>query len=96
MNLTEWAHAQGIHVTTAYCWYREGMLPVPAREAGLLILVSPGTAAVPPARGGGGLYARVSCHDQKAGLDRRVARLPAWAARPACPWSGPGPGSGPG
>ena len=32
MNLTEWAHAQGIHVTTAYRWYRVGMLPVPARK----------------------------------------------------------------
>jgi hypothetical protein len=27
VNLTEWAHAQGIHVTTAYRWYREGTLP---------------------------------------------------------------------
>ena len=27
MNLTEWTHAQGIHVTTAYRWYREGALP---------------------------------------------------------------------
>ncbi len=32
MNLTEWPHAQGIHVTTAYRWYREGTLPVPARS----------------------------------------------------------------
>ena len=77
----EWAHAQGIHVTTAYRWYREGVLPVPARKAGRLILVSPDMAAVPSAQGGAGLYARVSCHDQKAGLDRQVARLPAWAAR---------------
>ncbi len=35
MNLTEWAHAQGIDVTTAYRWYREGMLPVPARNRAL-------------------------------------------------------------
>ena len=44
MNLTEWTHAQGIHVTTAYRWYREGTLPVPARKAGRLILVSPSSA----------------------------------------------------
>ena len=85
MNLTEWAHAQGIHVTTAYRWYREGTLPGLARKAGRLILVSPDTAAVPPVQCGAGLYARVSCHDQKAGLDRQVARLPAWAAQAGLP-----------
>ncbi len=85
MNLTEWAHAQGIHVTTAYRWYREGTLPVPARKVGRLILVSPDTAVVPPAQGGAGLYARVSSHDQKAGLDRQVARLSAWAAQASLP-----------
>ena len=92
MNLTEWAHAQGIHVTTAYRWYREGMLPVPAREAGLLILVSPGTAAVPGA-GRGGLYARVSYHDQEAGAGpagRPLAGV-GGAGRPA---RGPGRGRG--
>lgn len=26
-------HVQGIHATTAYCWCREGMLPVLARKA---------------------------------------------------------------
>jgi putative resolvase len=31
------------------------------------------------------LYARVSCRDQKAGLDRQVARLPAWAVRAGMP-----------
>ena len=35
MNLTEWVHAQGIHVTAAYRWYREGALPVPARYRAL-------------------------------------------------------------
>ena len=84
MNLTEWARAQGIHVTTAYRWYREGVLPVPARKVGRLILVSPGMAAASP-QGGVGLYARVSSHDQKAGLDRQVARLSAWAVQAGLP-----------
>ena len=84
MNLTEWARAQGIHVTTAYRWYREGVLPVPARKVGRLILVSPDTAAT-SAQGGAGLYARVSSHDQKADLDRQVARLSAWAVRAGMP-----------
>ena len=85
MNLTEWAHAQGIHVMTAYRWYREGTLPIPARKAGRLILVSPGTAAGPSPRGGAGLYSRVSSHDPEAGLDRQVARLSAWAAQGGLP-----------
>ena len=85
MNLTEWAHAQGIHVTTAYRWYREGTLPVPARKAGRLILVSPDTAAATSPQNGAGLYARVSSHDQKADLDRQVARLSAWAVQAGLP-----------
>ncbi len=85
MNLTEWAHARGIHVTTAYRWYREGMLPVPAQKVGRLILVSPDTAAGPSPRGGAGLYARVSSHDHRADLDRQVAPLPAWAVQAGLP-----------
>jgi putative resolvase len=105
VNLTEWAHAQGIHVTTAYRWYREGALPVPARKVGRLILVSPGTAVGPFPQGGAGLYAQVSSRGQKAGLDRQVARLSAWAAQAGMPvfrvaaevgsgMNGPGPGRG--
>ncbi|MFE7747891.1 IS607 family transposase, partial [Streptomyces sp. NPDC057428] len=30
MNLTEWAEANGVHRQTAYRWFREGTLPVPA------------------------------------------------------------------
>jgi putative resolvase len=86
VNLTEWAHAQGIHVQTAYRWYREGTLPVPARKVGRLILVSPETAAMVPRKAeGAGLYARVSSHDQKSGLDGQVARLSGWAARAGLP-----------
>jgi putative resolvase len=86
VNLTEWARAQGIHVQTAYRWYREGTLPVPAQKVGRLILVSPQTAAGSARKAeGAGLYARVSSHDQKPGLDRQVARLSAWAAEAGLP-----------
>lgn len=34
MNLTEWAKAQGVHPHTAYRWFREGTLPVPATRVG--------------------------------------------------------------
>jgi len=43
------------------------------------VLVFPNGPAPEPASHFG-LYARVSCHAQKAGLDRQVARLTAWAA----------------
>jgi putative resolvase len=86
VNLTKWAQAQGVHVQTAYRWYREGTLPVPARKAGRLILVSPQAAAgAAPKTEGAGLYARVSSHDQRSGLDGQGARLSAWAAKAGPP-----------
>ncbi|MBL3667652.1 IS607 family transposase [Streptomyces sp. M2CJ-2] len=82
MNLTEWAKTQGVHPQTAYRWFREGTLPVPARRVGpRTILVNIDAFAVPATVGGLGLYARVSSHDQKADLERQVARLSGWAAR---------------
>jgi putative resolvase len=86
VNLTEWARTQGIHVQTAYRWYREGTLPVPAQKVGRLILVSPETAAEAGRKAAGaGLYARVSSHDQKSDLDGQVARLSGWAAEAGLP-----------
>ena len=78
MNLSEWAARQGIHPQTAYRWFREGTLPVPACRIGRLILVGDletqgledGITAV---------YARVSSGDQRADLDRQVARVSTWA-----------------
>ncbi len=63
---------------TAYRWFREGKLPVPARRAGRLILVDqPPVSAVP---GITAVDARVSFADQRSDLDRQVARVTAWAA----------------
>jgi len=79
MNLTEWAKAQGVHPQTAYRWFREGTLPVPAVRVGpRTVLVNPQVQDDRP--GGIGLYARVSSHDQKEDLDRQMARLGRWAA----------------
>ncbi|MFF3518317.1 IS607 family transposase [Streptomyces sp. NPDC002573] len=81
MNLTEWARTQGVHPQTAYRWFREGTLPVPAQRVGpRTILVNVGAGAAPEAIGGLGLYARVCSHDQKDDLERQVARLVRWAA----------------
>jgi predicted site-specific integrase-resolvase len=78
MNLAAWAERNGVARVTAYCWFRAGVLPVPARKVGRLILVdeSAGDAGPQPRTA---VYARVSSADQKADLDRQVARVTAWA-----------------
>jgi predicted site-specific integrase-resolvase len=78
VNLKEWAEREGVHHVTAYRWFREGKLPVPARRVGRLILVDP--AAIAPAVGDRiAVYARVSSADQRSDLDRQVARVTEWA-----------------
>jgi putative resolvase len=81
MRLKEWAAQQGIHYQTAWRWFRDGKLPVPAVQTPSgTILVQSAADARPPDDGGLGLYARVSSHDQRADLDRQVSRLTQWAA----------------
>jgi putative resolvase len=78
-NLREWALAQGIHPQTAYRWYREGKLPVPARKMGKLILVGDLATSAAPGPHHTVVYARVLSAEQRADLDRQVARVVAWA-----------------
>lgn len=74
--------ANGVHPHTAYRWFREGTLPVPAERVQRMILVNiEANSSSPPVTGGVGLYARVSSHDQKSDLERQVSRLAQWAAR---------------
>jgi len=79
VKLSEWAKQEGIHYQTAWRWWRDGKLPVPARRA------PSGTILVDAPRPGTGtegwavVYARVSSHDQRSDLDRQVARLVGWA-----------------
>jgi predicted site-specific integrase-resolvase len=77
VNLKEWAKREGVHPVTAYRWFREGILPVPARRVGGLILVEQPTETVPAETVV--VYARVSSADQKDDLDRQVARVTTWA-----------------
>jgi predicted site-specific integrase-resolvase len=78
VNLKEWAASQGVSYATARSWYRAGKLPVPARKVGGLVLIGdPAASAAPP--GQAVVYARVSSIDQKADLDRQVARVTEWA-----------------
>jgi putative resolvase len=67
-----------VHPQTAYRWFREDRMPVPARrlESGTIW-----ADAVPAGESGRAVvYARVSSRDQRRELDRRVARLTGWAA----------------
>ena len=84
MNLAAWAERNGVARVTAYRWFRAGVLPVPARKVGRLILVDEpaGEAGVQPRTA---VYARVSSADQKADLDRQVARVTAWATAEQIP-----------
>jgi predicted site-specific integrase-resolvase len=76
--LKQWAEREGVHHVTAYRWFREGKLPVPARRVGRLILVDI-NATQPAVAGLAVVYARVSSADQRADLDRQVARVTEWA-----------------
>lgn len=74
--------ANGVHPYTAYRWFREGTLPVPAERVQRTILVNiEANSSSPPVTGGVGLHARVSSHDQKSDRERQVSRLAQWAAR---------------
>jgi predicted site-specific integrase-resolvase len=78
VNLKRWAERQGVSYATARRWFDSGLMPVPARKVGRLILV--GDPGEPAPAGVTAVYARVSSADQKADLDRQVARVTAWAA----------------
>jgi predicted site-specific integrase-resolvase len=77
VNLKEWAASQGISYATARRWFEAGKLPVPAYQAGRLIVIGEPVPASQP--GVTVVYARVSSADQKPDLDRQVARVTGWA-----------------
>jgi putative resolvase len=76
VKLAEWARRNGVHPQTAYRWFREGAMPVPARRlpSGTIMVEVTDDAR----QGQVVVYARVSSADQRADLDRQVARVTAW------------------
>lgn len=66
----------GVHYDTAYKWWREGLLPVPAEQlpSGTIVV-----HAEPAAGGECVVYARVSSRDQAESLELQVARVVRWA-----------------
>jgi putative resolvase len=72
MKLSAWAKSVGISYRTAWRWYKEGKLPVEAEQTptGTIIIKEPREEGNQAA-----IYARVSSHDQKEGLEKQVGRL---------------------
>jgi predicted site-specific integrase-resolvase len=84
VRLSEWARREGVAYITAWRWWNEGKLPVPARKVGRLILVD-----VPePGQGRTVVYARVSSADQEPDLDGQIARVVAWCGEQSVPVDG--------
>ena len=78
MKLSVWARRQGISYQTAWRWVKDDVMPVPWRQLPTgTILVD---ASSEKLAGGVALYARISSHDQRADLDRQLARLSVYAA----------------
>ncbi|MHB1721069.1 MAG: IS607 family transposase [Acidimicrobiales bacterium] len=83
MKLSEWAKPEGIHYQTAWRWFHDGKMPVPAYKApsGAILVDLPHSGSSVVSRVA--VYARVSSHDQRGDLDRQVARLTEWATSQA-------------
>ena len=77
MKLSAWAKREGIHYQTAWRWFHEGILPVDAvqLDSGTILVEEP----LQPPASGVAFYARVSGSDQKADLERQLARLVVFA-----------------
>jgi putative resolvase len=78
VKLVDWARGQGISYRTAWRWVKDDVMPVPWRQlptGTILVDVDESSTSVAVA-----LYARVSSHDQRADLDRQLARLSTYAA----------------
>lgn len=78
MKLAELARKSGISYTTAWRWVKDDLMPVPWRQtASGTILVDEAIDENPK---NVALYARVSSHDRRSDLDRRLVRLSQYAA----------------
>ena len=77
VKLAEWARSFGVHPQTAYRWFREDRMPVPARRlpSGTIIVELPDNTD-----GRAVVYVRVSSHDQRTDLEAQAGRVTAWCA----------------
>jgi putative resolvase len=73
MKLSEWARRNGVHYQTAWSWAKDGKMPVPVVQTPSGAWLVPGVE--PEESGRVVVYCRVSSADQRADLDRQVARV---------------------
>jgi putative resolvase len=79
VKLAAWARSYGVHPQTAYRWFRDGTMPVPARRLPSgTIVVEHDPAAV--ADGRTVAYCSVGSYDQRDDLKRQAARVRLWAS----------------
>ncbi len=76
MKLSVWARQQGLCYKTAWRMWKDGKLPVPAEQLPTGTVIVHAEERQPS---GVALYARVSSADQRADLDRQLARLTEFA-----------------
>ena len=79
VKLAAWARSYGVHPQTAYRWFREGTMPVPARRlpSGTIVVEQ---GHVQASGGRTVAYCRVSSHDQREDLERQAGRVSLWAS----------------
>ena len=79
MKLSVWAKLQGVTYHTAWNWVNQGRMPVPFERAPTGTILVKAEATPVKQEKQTVIYARVSGSDQKADLDRQVARLMSFA-----------------
>ena len=84
MKLAAWARSYGVHPQTAYRWFRDGTMPVPARRLPSGTIVVERDHGQAPA-GRTVAYCRVSSHDQRDDLERQASRVGLWASENGLP-----------
>src|SRR5689334_16779085 len=77
MKLSTWSKQHGVTYRTAWQWFKEGKLPVPAirTPTGTILVKDTTFEKLKEVT----LYCRVSSFDQKSDLDRQIARLTQYA-----------------
>jgi putative resolvase len=78
MKLSDWVRKEGINYRTAFIWFKNGTLPVPAKQlpTGTILVYPEETNVIEKYV----IYARVSSQDQKEDLQRQLLRLKNYAA----------------
>lgn len=79
MKLAEWARSFGVHPQTAYRWFRNGTLPVPARKlpSGTIVVEQ---NALLSTKGKTVAYCCVNSRKQENDLERQAGRIGLWAS----------------